>query len=126
MNQGMVLTLSQTFDEAFQSRIHIALRYEKLDVRAKKAVFKLFIDRVKEHGRIAMKPLEDHELNTLAKHDLNGREIKNVVGSAQDLAANRGEALSMKHINQVLDVHAKFGRDLKGGTGFEDAMRSYF
>uniref|UniRef100_A0A0B7K9C2 AAA+ ATPase domain-containing protein n=1 Tax=Bionectria ochroleuca TaxID=29856 RepID=A0A0B7K9C2_BIOOC len=116
----------ETFDEAFQSRIHIALRYEKLDVKAKKAVFKLFIGRVQEHGRIAMKPLEDHELNTLAKHDLNGREIKNVVGSAQDLAANRGEALSMKHINQVLEVHAKFGRDLKGGTGFEDAMRSYF
>ncbi|VUC22405.1 unnamed protein product [Clonostachys rosea] len=116
----------ETFDEAFQSRIHIALRYEKLDVKAKKAVFKLFIDRVKEHGHIAMKPLEDHELNTLAKHDLNGREIKNVVGSAQDLAANRGEALSIKHINQVLEVHAKFGRDLKGGTGFEDAMRSYF
>lgn len=86
----------------------------------------MFIDRVKEHGHLEMKPLSDSELNTLAKHDLNGREIKNVVGSAQDLAANRGEPLSMKHINQVLDVHAKFGRDLKGGSGYEDAMRSYF
>lgn len=48
------------------------------------------------------------------------------MGSAQDLAVNKGEALSMAHVKLVLDVHAKFGRDLKGGSGFEDAMRSYF
>lgn len=32
----------------------------------------------------------------------------------------------MSHIKQVLDVHAKFGKDLKGGAGFEDARRSYW
>jgi hypothetical protein len=68
----------------------------------------------------------DNDLNNLAKQDLNGREIKNVMGSAQDLAINKKEPLGISHIRQVLDVHAKFGRDLKGGTGFEDAMRSYF
>lgn len=68
----------------------------------------------------------DSALNALAKRDLNGREIKNVMGSAQDLAINNKEPLGLKHIQQVLDVHAKFGRDLKGGPGFEDAMRSYF
>lgn len=46
--------------------------------------------------------------------------------SAQDLAANKDEALGMRHFRQVLDVYAKFGRDLRGGTGYEDAMRSYF
>ena len=32
----------------------------------------------------------------------------------------------MEHIKRVLDVSNAFDRDLKGGTGFDDAMRSYF
>ncbi|CAM1511017.1 Fc.00g085300.m01.CDS01 [Cosmosporella sp. VM-42] len=116
----------ETFDEAFQSRIHIALRYDNLDAKAKRTIFKMFLDKVRALGKIEVQPLTENDLVALSKQDLNGREIKNVVGSAQDLAVNKGEALSMRHIQQVLNVHAKFGRDLKGGTGYEDAMRSYF
>lgn len=116
----------QTFDEAFQSRIHIALRYDNLDTKAKRTIFEMFLERVRTLGKLQVEPLTDDDLTELAKQDLNGREIKNVVGSAQDLAVNKGEALSMRHIKHVLHVHAKFGRDLKGGTGYEDAMRSYF
>lgn len=123
---GLYTNKIQTFDEAFQSRIHIALRYDKLDAKAKRAIFKLFLERIQTHGKLDIKPFTEEDITTLAKHDLNGREIKNVMGSAQDLAVNKGEALSMKHVRLVLDVHAKFGRDLKGGSGFEDAMRSYF
>ncbi|KAM5354213.1 hypothetical protein ACJ41O_000863 [Fusarium nematophilum] len=116
----------ETFDEAFQSRIHIALRYDNLDTKAKRTIFKMFLDRVRTLGKLEVEPLTEDDLQLLSKQELNGREIKNVVGSAQDLAVNKGEALSMRHIKQVLNVHAKFGRDLKGGTGYEDAMRSYF
>jgi hypothetical protein len=122
-----VLTVDlQTFDEAFQSRIHVALRYDKLDAKAKRAIFKLFIDRITAYGKIKVKPFSEDDLAALSKHDLNGREIKNVLGSAQDLAVNKGEPLSLAHVRLVLEVHARFGRDLKGGTGYEDAMRSYF
>lgn len=122
----MLISYFQTFDEAFQSRIHIALRYENLDIKAKRKIFKMFVDRVQTLGKIEVKPLTEEDLTMLSKQDLNGREIKNVIGSAQDLAVNKREPLSMRHIRQVLNVHAKFGRDLKGGTGYEDAMRSYF
>ncbi|KAI5457132.1 hypothetical protein BGZ63DRAFT_365701 [Mariannaea sp. PMI_226] len=116
----------ETFDEAFQSRIHIALRYDNLDSKAKRAIFEMFLNRVKALGKLEVKPLTDDDYTMLSKQDLNGREIKNVVGSAQDLAIHKSEPLSMRHIKQVLNVHAKFGRDLKGGSGYEDAMRSYF
>ncbi len=85
----------------------------------------MFIDRVEAHGKLAVQPFTDDDLNKLAKHELNGREIKNVIGSAQDLAVIKGDALGMQHIQQVLDIHVKFGRDLRGGTGYEEAMRSY-
>ncbi|GJN79242.1 hypothetical protein PLIIFM63780_002755 [Purpureocillium lilacinum] len=115
----------QTFDEAFQSRIHIALRYDALDYKAKRAIFRMFIDRIKALGKIKLEAFTEDDFNALARRDLNGREIKNVVGSAQDLAVNKSEPLSMRHIRQVLDVHTKFGHDLQGGPGYEDAMRSF-
>ncbi|OAA67111.1 aaa family ATPase [Niveomyces insectorum RCEF 264] len=116
----------ETFDDAFQSRIHIALRYDSLDHRAKKAIFKIFIERVRVLEKIDLMPFSEEDFNALARHDLNGRQIKNTVRTAQALAVNKGEPLCMSHIRQVLDVQMSFDRDLKGGPGFQDAMRSYF
>lgn len=86
----------------------------------------MFLNKVKALGKLEVQPLTEDDLQMLSKQDLNGREIKNVVGSAQDLAVHKSEALSMRHIKHVLNVYTKFGRDLKGGSGYEDAMRSYF
>lgn len=116
----------ETFDDAFQSRIHIALRYDNLDHRAKKAIFKIFIERVRVLEKISLMPFTEEDYNVLARHELNGRQIKNTVRTAQALAVNKGEPLAMSHIRQVLEVQTNFERDLKGGTGYQDAMRSYF
>jgi hypothetical protein len=97
-----------------------------LDQRAKKAIFKIFIERVRVLENIDLMPFTEDDYTNLAKHDLNGRQIKNTVRTAQALAVNKGEPLSMRHIRQVLDVLMSFDRDLKGGTGYQDAMRSYF
>ena len=75
--------------------------------------------------KIDLMPFSEEDYTTLARHDLNGRQIKNTVRTAQALAVNRGEPLAMSHIRQVLDVHMSFDRDLKGGTGYQDAMRGY-
>ncbi|KGQ04494.1 26S protease regulatory subunit 4 [Beauveria bassiana D1-5] len=116
----------ETFDEAFQSRIHIALRYDNLDGKAKRKIFNMFLARIRALGKLKVDSLSDEDLGRLVRQDLNGREIKNIVSSAQDLAISKEETLGMKHLLQVLEVHARFSRDLKGGTGYEDAMRSYF
>ncbi|RYO88565.1 hypothetical protein DL766_001254 [Monosporascus sp. MC13-8B] len=115
----------ETFDDAFQSRIHIALRYDELDTKAKKAVFKIFIERVRVLEKVDLMPFTDDDYNTLARQSLNGRQIKNVVRTAQALAVNKGQPLSMRHIREVLDVLQSFDRDLKGGPGYQDAMRNY-
>lgn len=117
---------TQTFDDAFQSRIHIALRYANLDHKAKKAIFKIFIERVRVLEKMDLMPFTEEDYNDLARNELNGRQIKNTVRTAQALAVNKGEPLSMDHIRQVLEVQMSFDRDLKGGPGYQDAMRSYF
>ena len=71
-------------------------------------------------------PFTEEDFNTLARHDLNGRQIKNTVRTAQALAVNKREPLAMSHIRQVLEVQMSFDRDLRGGTGYQEAMRSYF
>ncbi|KAI1463822.1 uncharacterized protein F4812DRAFT_232336 [Daldinia caldariorum] len=116
----------QTFDDAFQSRIHIALRYDDLDTKAKKAIFKIFIERARVVAGIDLMPFDEDDYASLARHNLNGRQIKNTIGTAQALAVNKGEPLSMRHIREVLNVQQNFEQDLKGGTGYQDAMRSYF
>ncbi|KAI2633570.1 hypothetical protein GGS26DRAFT_51476 [Hypomontagnella submonticulosa] len=116
----------QTFDDAFQSRIHIALRYDDLDSKAKKAIFKIFIERARAVAGIDLMPFDEEDYTSLARHNLNGRQIKNTIGTAQALAVNKGEPLSMRHIREVLNVQQNFEQDLKGGTGYQDAMRSYF
>lgn len=70
-------------------------------------------------------PFTEEDYDTLSRHELNGRQIKNTVRTAQALAVNKGEPLSMNHIRLVLEVQMSFDRDLKGGTGYQDAMRSY-
>jgi len=65
----------ETFDDAFQSRIHIALRYGELSLKAKKSVFKMFIERVRVLEGIATMPFKEEDYNNLAKNNLNGRQV---------------------------------------------------
>ncbi|OMP82174.1 ATPase family AAA domain-containing protein 3B [Diplodia seriata] len=115
----------ETFDDAFQSRIHMGLRYEELGHQAKRQIWRMFLDRVRDMGEAEMVEFRDDDYNTLARNELNGRQIKNTVRTAQALAVNMGEKLSMEHIKRVLAVAESFERDLRGGSGYEDAMRSY-
>jgi len=41
------------------------------------------------------------------------------------LALNEKAMLTLEHIRRVIDVAETFDRDLKGGTGYIEAMRSY-
>lgn len=116
----------ETFDSAFVSRIHLSLRFQDLTVRAKRTVWKLFIDRVRQQEGMEVQNITDSDLSDLARRDVNGRQIKNLVRAAQALAIHEEKPLSMVHIRRVIEVAESFENDLKGGTGFTDAMRSKF
>ena len=115
----------ETFDDAFQSRIHVALRYGELTGPAKKSVWKTFLAKVKAIEGVETETFDNDDYDRLARRNLNGRQIKNAVRTAQALALNEEKPLNMDHIIKVLDVAETFERDLKGGTGYLDAMRSY-
>jgi SpoVK/Ycf46/Vps4 family AAA+-type ATPase len=116
----------ETFDAAFVSRIHLSLRFQNLTTKAKRTVWKLFIDRVKNQDNQQISTITDQDFNDLARREVNGRQIKNLVRAAQALAVHEDVPLSMVHIRRVIDVAESFEMDLKGGTGYTEAMRSEY
>lgn len=98
----------KNMDPAFQSRIHMSLEYPPLDVSAREAVWRGFLSRTigldaKMAGETAHDISED-EIRALAGLDLNGRQIKNVLKTANLLACHKEEKLAFKHLRVVLKV----------------------
>lgn len=85
----------------------------------------MFIEKVRNVEGVEIATFEEVDYDTLAKHNINGRQIKNSTRAAQALALSEAKPLSMSHLARVLLVAQSFEQDLKGGTGYEDAMRSY-
>lgn len=107
-HQGvMFLTTNRvrSFDPAFHSRIGLALKYDKLGEAERAQVW---------HNLLTAAGAELHRfsINELAKHDLNGRQIKSTIRLAQTIAKGAGEPFNMHHINDTIHVASQFKRDL--------------
>jgi len=114
----------------------LALKYGDLTVKARRAVWKMFLERIRDvedaegngeaKGVTVREPaFTEADYDVLARKVLNGRQIKNVARTAQALALNEGKRVGVEHVRRVLEVQDEFNNDLKGGTGFVEAMRSY-
>jgi hypothetical protein len=89
----------QTFDPAFQSRIHISLDYQELTVESRKTVWKNFLDSSSQ-----VHTIDQAQLLELARMNMNGRQIKNILKIARLLASRKDEKLCREHIITTLDV----------------------
>jgi hypothetical protein len=116
----------QTFDPAFQSRIHISLEYQELSVESRRTVWANFLgDGAQEKteeppaeksqageaegsgvGKVDVggHALSEADITRLAGMQVNGRQIKNILKIARLLASRKGETLKYEHIVTTLDV----------------------
>ncbi len=89
-----------SFDAAFESRIHLTIHYPALDAASRLVIWKMFIEM--GGGECG---LSEAELEKLAREEeMNGREIKNVVKTARLLAKQEGVGVRMGHVEVVLGV----------------------
>ncbi|KAH6718164.1 P-loop containing nucleoside triphosphate hydrolase protein [Leptodontidium sp. MPI-SDFR-AT-0119] len=102
-----------SFDLAFKSRIHLALRYTALDHQRRKELWKLFISRTSKES---LHFWDESVLDALAQVDINGRQIKNSVRTASTLARSMNMALGKEHIDIVLGTIESFEADLNEET----------
>jgi SpoVK/Ycf46/Vps4 family AAA+-type ATPase len=107
----MILTTNRigSFDAAFKSRIHLAIKYHPLSQTSRSDLWRTFLSK-------AITPpgpewIRDGSIDTIATHELNGRQIKNVVRTAHALAVGEGLDLNLVHINMALKAMEKFETD---------------
>ncbi|KAJ7269327.1 P-loop containing nucleoside triphosphate hydrolase protein [Mycena haematopus] len=96
-----------TFDPAFQSRIHQALKYENLAPPARKRLWKDFLGKLKGGADVS-----EEGYDALAQYNINGREIKNAVKTAESLASFMKQPLNLEYLKIVLKTHADFAEAL--------------
>ncbi|KIP06048.1 hypothetical protein PHLGIDRAFT_119307 [Phlebiopsis gigantea 11061_1 CR5-6] len=89
----------ESMDQAFESRIHFCIRYPDLDFASRRAIWKMFFSKSMRDEQIT-----DEDLDRLAAHKLNGRQIKNAVSTARSIALQQGAIPSVEHVDTVLEV----------------------
>ena len=93
-----------TFDEAFLSRIHVALHFTELSRETKVQIWRAFLRK----AGIPAAESDDAHVESLAAREINGRQIKNACRTATSLALSRGEALRYAHVVEALDAMEVF------------------
>eukprot|EP01120_Amphizonella_sp_Union-15-10_P007490 TRINITY_DN2533_c0_g1_i1.p1 TRINITY_DN2533_c0_g1~~TRINITY_DN2533_c0_g1_i1.p1 ORF type:complete len:654 (+),score=165.41 TRINITY_DN2533_c0_g1_i1:92-2053(+) len=93
----------RVFDEAFHSRISVALKYEDLDISAREKVWDHLLDSANIKGL---------NCKELAKYPLNGRQIRTTIRLAQSLALAEGVDVGAVHIQATVGVSNQFVEDL--------------
>ena len=118
----LILTSNRvgTFDEAFRSRIHIALHYEDLKPRSRRQIWSNFLARL--DGTEEGENLDDirDRLDELANHKLNGREIRNALSTARQLASHECKKMGWEHLELAIKTANDFGKYLKDFHGHSD------
>ncbi|KAI1357335.1 hypothetical protein F5Y08DRAFT_352717 [Xylaria arbuscula] len=111
----LILTANRvgTFDEAFKSRIQLALHYPTLGPYQRLRVWQNFLDRYEklQDDTVETGDLRDH-LDELSKEDMNGRQIRNALTTARQYAKWKGEKLNYAKLKDVIEVAGRFDKYL--------------
>jgi hypothetical protein len=74
-----------------------------------------------EGAAVELDDIEDH-LDELAKHEMNGRQIRNALTTARQLAQFKKQHMSYEHLEHVISIAGDFDSYLKEvRDGFSDA-----
>ncbi|KAL9579549.1 MAG: hypothetical protein Q9212_005049 [Teloschistes hypoglaucus] len=112
------------FDEAFKSRIQIALHYENLTRSDRKKIWQNFLDMLEEDEEDVNFDEIRLRLNDLGGNEMNGRQIRNLLTTARQLAMFRNERLDYHHLELPLAVSSDFNEYTKRVQGHTDDQRA--
>jgi ATP-dependent 26S proteasome regulatory subunit len=90
----------ESLDDAFESRIHVSLKYPELTAMSRRRVWKNFIQTL----QMDTSQITDADLDQFAAVDLNGRQIKNMVKMAGLLAAETDHHLQSSHVEAMMRI----------------------
>ncbi|KAJ6563425.1 hypothetical protein DFH09DRAFT_1477318 [Mycena vulgaris] len=97
----------QQFDAAFQSRIHLSLRYNDLSRVEKEQLWRAFWDKTRTAE--SAHTLSAEQLEALSSRSLNGRQIKNIVKLTVALAAEEENPPTYAHLMRTIGISDDWG-----------------
>jgi SpoVK/Ycf46/Vps4 family AAA+-type ATPase len=109
--EGILILTSNcigTFDEAFKSRVQLSLYYPPLSEENRLDVWDNFVEHLKQGDEDADSKGIQGKLRILARHQWNGRQIRNTSNTARQLAQFRGQKLEYDHLKQAIKNVAEF------------------
>ncbi|EOO00934.1 putative aaa family protein [Phaeoacremonium minimum UCRPA7] len=89
-------------DAAFQSRIHVSLEYPDLTTDSRRQIWRNFLSAATLKAEVSEADIDD-----LARLQLNGRQIKNILKTAQLLASRKKSVLKRSFIDTVLAIEKR-------------------
>lgn len=95
----------EQFDEAFISRIHLAMDYPELEPWMRKEIWNNALRRLQAND---LAPDLFENLDELTSVQLNGRVISYAVRTAKAIADEDRSKLTLEHLWDVVSVHQKF------------------
>ena len=101
----------EQFDEAFISRIHLAMNYPELQPWMRKEIWMNALRRF-TIDELAIDVSVD--LDEISKVSLNGRVISYAVRTAKAIADEDRSRLTVEHLWDVVSVHQKFNEHVRG------------
>lgn len=123
----LILTSNRVgiLDEAFKSRIQLNLRYKTLERDQRLQIWTNFLERLRRleeeklknasqmdrapspgYG-IKIKEISD-KVEELAEAELNGRQIRNAISTARELATYQCKPMGYEHLSLVINEAEKF------------------
>jgi AAA+ superfamily predicted ATPase len=104
----LILTSNRvgTSDEAFKSRIKLAVHYSTLGYPDRCKIWRNFCKALREEN-VDFEDLNDN-LDNLAKVKLNGRDIRNAISVARELAHFRGVKMNYDHVKHMIGIDEEF------------------
>lgn len=118
----MFLTTNRisSFDRAFKSRIHVAIKYPELAASARRDLWRTLA--MNTAANTSVERMDDRFLDTISAKNLNGRQIKNIVRTAQAMAISSNEPIGRSHIETALKILEDFEVDFEENAA-QDAER---
>lgn len=108
----LILTSNRvgTFDEAFRSRIQLALHYPNLRPDQRFLIWQTFIDRLSKLVTDENIDIDDlrYHLNVLKDEKMNGRQIRNVITTARQYAKWKKVPLTYECLKDVIEISGRF------------------
>lgn len=99
------------------------MHFDNLDTERRTRIWSKLIDRLAELDEgVDFEDVRLH-LHDLGRQPMNGRQIRNAITTARQLARFRKYKLRYRHLKQAIDVSQRFeiyNKDVKGGQDYDE------